>query len=152
MMTLFTCGTEPTFNEPFILTDRSALAFQTDFASGTYIGTSAQDHISVTNRGEKDLVISDVTRSGDDAFKFKLQDQKDTDPPSSVLPITVKPKQSTFIEFNFTPTQVQRYHGQVNIKSNATNAADLPIALSGCGLRKLDGGAIDQPDGGCTGS
>lgn len=136
---------------PFILTDRSAIGFMTEFASGTVIGMAPQDHIAVSNEGLADLKIDDVVQTGEDAFTFRLQGQAMGAPVSTVLPIIVKPAMSTFIEFVFTPTEVKRYRGAINIKSNADNVKDLPIQLSGCGLRRVgDAGMVEQPDGGCS--
>jgi hypothetical protein len=150
VLALSDCGDKPPPDKAFILTDRSAIGFMTEFASGTYIGMSVQDHIAVMNKGLQDLSITDVAKTGDDAFTFSLEGQAMGAPPSSVLPITVKPMMSTFIEFIFTPTLVKRYSGAITITSNAENVKDLPIQLTGCGLRKNpDGGNPDQPDGGC---
>jgi hypothetical protein len=144
------CGEKPPPEKPFIVTDVASLGFDTQFASGTFIGRSPINSLTVMNEGLTDLIISDVVQSGDSAFSYLLQGQMPGDPPSSVLPITVKGKQNTFIQFTFTPTDTRRYSGAVNVKSNADNIKDLPIALFGCGIRQAaDGGTPELPDGGC---
>jgi hypothetical protein len=148
---LMTCGEKPRPSLPFILTERGSLGFGTEFGGGTFIGTVPQEHLSVSNEGLQDLKISDVTQSGDTAFAFRLEGQAMGQPPSSVLPLTVKPAMQTFIEFTFTPADVRRYHGAVVIKSNADNVADLEIKLSGCGIRQVDAGVEQRPHGGCVG-
>jgi hypothetical protein len=146
------CGPaeQPLPEKPFILTDVASIGFMTQFMSGTFVGTSILDSMSITNKGLTDLSITDVTQSGDSAFAFKLKDQMDGQPASSVLPIKVIGKQSTFIQFTFTPTEVKRYTGKITIKSNADNLPSLDVPLFGCGVKHgPDGGMTELPAGGC---
>jgi hypothetical protein len=153
------CGEKPPPETPFILTDVQSLGFDTQFASGTVVGMSPTNSVTITNAGLSDLSITDVVKSGDSQFFMRLEDQAcratppqtpDCDPTSSVLPKTVKGKQNTFIQVFFTPTDVKVYRGVINIKSNAENVKDLEIRLCGIGIRSgADGGSPEIPDGGC---
>ncbi len=151
------CGEKPPPEKPFILTDVASIGFDVQFGRGTYIGTAPVNSLTVTNEGLADLVIEDVSKTGDSAFTFVLDGQctiqggqRVCGPVADVLPKTVKGKQNTFIQVTFTPTEVRRYTGQLVIKSNADNFKELNVGLFGCGVRAgVDGGTDVQPDGGC---
>ncbi len=136
---------------PFITTDQAAIGFDQIFGSGTFIGTTPQASLAITNAGLADLHITAITKSGDGAFTI----MDETDPPT----ITVPGEKSTFVEIFFAPTQPIEYTGAITIVSDATNNPDggLVIGLSGLGVRppsncnEPDGGLMQGtlPDGGC---
>ena len=131
ILALSACGEKPRPTKPFILTDRASIGFDTEFASGTFIGTVPQQSLAITNEGLEDLVISEVSQTGDSAFGFM---------PTTMPPITVKGAKQTYIQLTFAPTQERMYMGAIVIKSNADNIKELSIGLSGLGIAKRDGG------------
>src|SRR5262245_43779242 len=94
ILAVVSCGEKPAPETPFILTDVGSLGFDTQFASGTPIGRSPVNSVTISNEGLSKLTITDVTKSGDGEFFMVLEDQKcrmtppatpDCDPASSVL-------------------------------------------------------------------
>jgi hypothetical protein len=128
---LFACGkgADEVPLTPQLVTAQNSLGFGQEFGSGTYVGTSAQNSLVIQNKGQKDLVISDVQISGDSAFDFEGPDVS-----------TVKSGQSALVTVFFTPPAAGQYQGTLTITSNADNQPTKDIALSGLG--------IDPPDGG----
>jgi hypothetical protein len=116
---------------PVLVTDRATLGFGQAFGSGTYLGTSPQESVQLTNSGDAALVISSATLTGDPEFTK-----------TGPLKTTLQASESTFIQVVFTPTVVGRYSASLEIVSNVPTKT---IAVSGCGIG-TDGG---RPDGGC---
>ena len=127
---LFACGksTDTLPLTPQLVTDRDSLGFGQENGSGTFVGTSVQNSLLVQNEGQKDLVISNVSLSGDSAFDFEGPDIT-----------TVKSGQSALITVFFTPPAAGTYTGKLTITSNADNKPTKDVTLSGLGI---------DPDGG----
>src|SRR5688572_22631002 len=60
---------------PFLLNDRNELLFDTEFGSGTYVGATTFNTLSLENRGDEPLTITEVTKSGSGAFTVRLPAQ-----------------------------------------------------------------------------
>lgn len=111
--------------------DRSSIGFAQEFGSGTIIGTSVQNSVSVRNGGVADLNISSVTFTGDGAFTMH------TSPES--LPAAIKVNQALLITVYFSPDEAKAYTGSIVVASDAANEPSLTIGVSGCGV-PADGG------------
>ncbi len=129
--------------KPQLKLDRSSIGFGQEFGSGTFVGTSPQQSIQITNGGQQDLVISGVTLTGDPAFT--------KNGPSST---TLKSNEQTFIQLIFTPPAAGPYTAKLTIASNADNAPsqDVPVTGKGIDISKIainpscgtDGGGCPQ--------
>jgi len=127
------CGQEislPIYDKPHLLTDRDSLGFGLENGSGAYVGTVVTDTLRIDNRGQQDLVISAVDKSGDGAFVL-TNDLKDT---------TIKPLKYAFLAITFAPKKVTSseaddYKGQVTLHSNSEKDPDKVIVLRGRGIK-----------------
>lgn len=119
------CGEKPRPQKPFILTDRASVGFNQEFGGGTFIGTKPQQSLSISNEGIEDLVISEITKSGDGAFTMMAE---------KALPTTVPGAQRSYVQIYFEPTEAKDYAGKITITSNADNYKTLEIGLSGRGI------------------
>ncbi len=114
---------------PFLLNDRNELLFDTEFGSGTYVGATTFNTLSLENRGDAPLTISGVTKSGSGVFTVRLPEQL-----SGGGALTLESRKSAFIEVQFKPTQATSYEGKLTITSNAANAPTKEIRLFGKGV------------------
>jgi len=129
--------------KPQLKLDRSSIGFGQEFGSGTFVGTSPQQSIQITNGGQQDLVISGTTLTGDPAFT--------KNGPSTT---TLKSNEQTFVQLIFTPTAAGNFSAKLNIASNAENAPsqDVPVTGKGIDISKItlnpscgtDGGGCPQ--------
>lgn len=130
---LFACGKpEPTHpDQPTLKVDRDSLGFGEEFGSGTYLGTRPVQTLYLENEGLKPLILDHVEQSGDPEFTFTLPDDK-----------TIAALGHSFLQVEFGPTEVKTYAGTLVIFSNAANAPQKSIALSGRGINPppSDGG------------
>lgn len=119
----------PVSATPTLMTSQNALAFGLEFGSGTFIGTAPVNSLVVTNTGQAPLGITGTTQAGDSAFA--LQGPNDV---SQHRQTTVTYNQQVFYQVVFNPTQARQYNGSFTIHSNASNAPDKVILLTGCGI------------------
>jgi hypothetical protein len=113
--------------------DRNSLGFGLEFKTGTRIGTSPQDSLTIKNGGLADLSIMSVNLSGDSAFKLT------TEPAIDTLPAAIKGNKTFFMQVIFTPTEAKAYNAKITVQSNAENFPLKEFTLSGCGI-PTDGG------------
>lgn len=120
---LLACGKDDRPAGPTLVLDRDSLGFGQEFDTGVYVGTSKQESLMIQNQGREDLVISGVDFAGDSAFAMELSDK-----------MTVPAGERTFIRFTFTPPAAQMYAATATIHSNAINAPDKVVELTGRGV------------------
>lgn len=114
---------------PFLLNDRNELLFDTEFGSGTYVGASTFNALSLENRGDEPLEITKIEKSGSSTFKVTL--------PAALeegQTLKLESRKTALIQVQFTPPQAQSYEGKLTITSNAANAATKEIRLFGKGV------------------
>lgn len=114
---------------PFLLNDRNELLFDTEFGSGTYVGATTFNTLSLENRGDEPLTITKVEKTGPGAFTVRLPDAL-----AAGNSLTLESRKATFIEVQFKPTQATNYEGKLTITSNAANAPTKDIRLFGKGV------------------
>jgi hypothetical protein len=114
---------------PFLLNDRNELLFDTEFGSGTFVGATTFNTLSLENRGDEPLTITEITKSGPGAFTVRLPEQL-----AAGEPLTLESRKTTFIEVQFKPPEARTYEGKLTITSNAANAATKEIRLFGKGV------------------
>jgi hypothetical protein len=135
--------------------DRSALGFNTEFGSGTFVGARPVDSISITNRGLTPLTITRVTYEGEP--EFKVTSSWGEAAVGSEIPATsIAGGKRAFLQVEFGPRQNRGYSGSITVDTNASNLKKLVVQLSGCGV-PTDGGtsncySCDVLSQGCTGS
>src|SRR3954463_9712385 len=93
----------------------------------TFVGTSRQSTISITNKGLDDLTLSSVTLTGDGVFRKLVPTDGTTNPTLMTIPAN----KSSYFSLLFNPTAAGTFTGNVNIQSNAENSASLDIPVSG---------------------
>lgn len=128
-----TCDSDsPLKEKPYFCSDRASLGFNREFQSGTFIGASTRNSLTIENRGLATLTLGTPVLSGPDAAAFTFQG-----PTKPML----KGKERTAFEFLFTPTQARIYNATFTIPHNGENAVNggAEISLSGRGV---------SPDGG----
>jgi hypothetical protein len=119
--------------------DRASLGFAQEFGSGTYIGTSVPDTLSIKNGGIADLSITSAVFSGDPAFKLE------TEP---AVPGAIKGRKQLLLRVLFAPTEARLYTGKLTVQSNAANSPSLEFPVSGCGVPSDGGTSPCYRDGG----
>jgi len=105
------------------------------------VGESAALKVTVSNVGEADLKVTDITS---DSPEFTIPDKA----------FTVKPGNSHEVEVIFTPTEGRKIKGNLRIISNDLDESPLIIALSVTGIapkiviepEQLDFGTVDVLD------
>lgn len=117
------CQRESPLERPQLCLDRDSLGFGLEFDQGTYVGTRPQESLILRNNGLEDLIIESIEKAGDGAFTLE-------GPTSDV----VKGKERTFLRVIFAPTEAREYQGTLTVRSNAENAPEKVIALSGLGV------------------
>ncbi|MBX7113071.1 MAG: hypothetical protein K1X64_01965 [Myxococcaceae bacterium] len=131
----------PLGDKPRLCTERDSIGFNQEFCSGTYIGTSVPQTFMIWNNGIEGLNISEVTLTGDPAFTM-------TGPTKTMLTGTKKEDRQAFVQLFFAPTQYKFYgNTKLTIKSNAENAPEKVIEISGRGCRAAtaDAGEMCPP-------
>lgn len=113
---------------PFLLNDRNELLFDTEFGSGTYVGATTFNTLSLENRGDEPLTITGITKTGPGVFVMRLPQELEAGS------LTLQSRKTTFIEVQFKPTSATTYEGKLTITSNAANAATKDIRLFGKGV------------------
>jgi len=96
----------------------------------TFVGTSRQSTIAITNKGLDDLVLSSVTLTGDAPFRKYSPTDGSTNP--SLM--TVPANKTSYFSILFNPTAAGSFTGNVNIASNAENSPSLDVPVSGTGV------------------
>jgi hypothetical protein len=109
--------------DPTIVTDRDSLGFGQENGSGTYLGTSTPNSLQVENRGQRDLVIENVSLDGDSAFSFEGPDVT-----------TVHGGESALITVYFAPTEEGVVEGTLTIDTNDAATPHKQVGLSGKGI------------------
>ena len=120
--------------------DRASLGFAQEFGSGTFIGTSTQETLSIRNGGVADLNISAATFSGDSAFTLTTE-------PASV-PTSIKGNKTFFMRVLFAPQEAKPYSGTITVQSNGAVSPSLVFTVSGCGVPADGGTSPCYRDGG----
>jgi spore germination protein YaaH len=93
---------------------------QTVEFNGVQIQTTSEQTITLTNTGNEELLVSEITLIGTDASAYTITEGK-----PSATPISVAPNETTTFKIQFAPTQVQPYNNATivvvaNIESNLT--------------------------------
>jgi thiol-disulfide isomerase/thioredoxin len=94
----------------------------------TVVGQSDTQTIAITNDGEENLVISDITvmDGSMESTIFMLSE-------TVTLPLTIEPGASTSMDVTFTPKEAESYSHSVSFTSNASNNDDITLLLNGQG-------------------
>jgi hypothetical protein len=122
---LAACGKQTLPQKPQLSLDRCSVGFAQEFGSGTFIGTRPQESIIIENGGLTDLVISGVTSSGADTSAFEVSGPTKT---------TLKGLERAYLRIVFAPTESRCYAMDMNIASNAENAPNATLRISGRGV------------------
>jgi hypothetical protein len=102
---------------------------------GVTVGTSGFVSILVKNTGSQNLVVSDVSYSGDSGISLSPGVSLSTAPDMPApLPVTVPFDASLVVGLTCTPASAKTYNGTVEIKSNAVNLPDISIVLQCVGV------------------
>jgi hypothetical protein len=105
---------------PQLKTDVELVDFGQQVGNVTYVGTSVANSVQIANDGSEDLKLQSVTLDGDDAFTMVGPDVD-----------TVPWGTSALVTIYFTPPAAGDYSATVTIKSNAENAPEKTIPISG---------------------
>ncbi len=142
------CDPDALMQKAQICPDRTALGFDMEYGSATWIGVTKTDTFILRNGGVEDLTIQSVGTSGDSAFKFRAS--WDTDTTDAVIPgdVKVRGNKSVAIQIEFTPTQARLYQASLTVESNAQNDGTLILKVSGCGVPTDGGVSSCYRDGG----
>jgi hypothetical protein len=130
ILVVFAACEKPLPEKPQLITDVDSIGFGQEFGSGTFIGTSAQRSLQIFNGGLTPLNIQSTTMTGNDVDAFVVEQP---------LKTMVKGQETTFMRFFFQPKQARVYSATLTIISDAENAPNKQIAISGRGI---------NPDGG----
>lgn len=93
----------------------------------TFVGTSKQATIAITNKGLDDLVLSSVTLTGASCFRKYAPTDGTTNPTLMTIPAN----KTSYFALLFAPTTAGAFTGNVNIQSNAENLPALDVPVSG---------------------
>ncbi len=129
-LALAACGNEeePPM-EPTLFLDRESLGFGQEFGLNTYVKQETTESLYIENRGQQTLEITEVTKSGASQFTLVLPEQL-----AKGEPVRLEYGKRTFVQLYFKPTEARKYEGKLLIKSNAANAPQKEILLSGVGV------------------
>jgi hypothetical protein len=114
---------------PFLFNDRTALQFDTEFGSGTYVGASTFNTLMIENRGDEPLEITEVIKTGPSEFIVT--------PPEGLAPgspVRLESLKRAYVQVQFKPSQAKDYTGKLTIKSNSKDAAEKEISLVAKGV------------------
>lgn len=132
------CDGDSLLSKAQLCPDRSALLFAQEFRSGTFIGVTAFENLSLRNGGVETLKVTEVTVTGDSAFTYVAS--WDDTPNDGMIPQTeIIGAKTAFIEVRFKPTQPKAYTATLTVTSNAENSPTRSFEISGCGV-PTDGG------------
>lgn len=131
MLALAGCGNEVADipEAPQLFTDRDAMGFNTEFMSGTYIGQTTFNSLTIENRGQETLELTDFSLSGPAVFTLKVPEGF-----TPGTPLRLETYERAFVEVAFKPTRAGDYTGTLTIKSNAANMPEKQIALEAKGV------------------
>ncbi len=105
-----------------ISSDKQTIEFK-----GVQIQSTSSQSITLSNLGNSELQISDITITGSDAGAYTISAGR----PSST-PIVVAPNDSTTFTVQFAPTEIKTYNNaSVVIVSNASNNLMIPVSGEG---------------------
>jgi len=93
----------------------------------TFVTTSKQSTIAITNKGLDDLMLTSLTLTGDSVFRKFAPTDGSTNPTL----MTVPANKTSYFSLLFNPTVAGTFTGNVNIQSNAENTPSLDIPVSG---------------------
>ncbi|XXF79366.1 hypothetical protein P2318_06335 [Myxococcaceae bacterium GXIMD 01537] len=116
-------------DEPQAFVDRNQLLFDTEFGSGTYIGSSTFNTLLIENRGVQELEITSVTKEGPGEFTLRLP-QELADGKS----LRLASRKQAFIEVAFKPTEAKGYSGKLIVKTNDPKTPTREITLTAKGV------------------
>ena len=126
------CGNEDDVelsDEPQLFVDRNVLQFDTEYGSGTYLGTTTYNTLIIENRGLKELQITQVAKDGPGQFTLRL--------PQDLLdgkPLRLQSREQAFIEVAFKPTEARQYDGTLVIRSNDPKVDLKQVTLTAKGV------------------
>lgn len=103
------------------------MTFGGDFGNGVYIGTSKQESLIIQNQGLEPLEIQEITRVSDPEFTLHL-------PEGVAGSFIIEPRGHAFLTVYFEPKEAKTYSGLITIRSNAVNAPEKVVELSGQGV------------------
>ena len=132
------CDPDALLQKPQLCVDRDTLGFAQEFNSGTFIGATGFEALSIRNGGIEDLKISAATTSGDSQFTYRASWDDNFDD-ATIPETTVTGNKSVFIEVRFSPNAAKQFKGSLALTSNAENAPMKTFEVSGCGIPS-DGG------------
>ncbi|WP_257453080.1 Ig-like domain-containing protein [Archangium lipolyticum] len=114
--------------EPQLFVDRDSIGFGQEYGTGAYVNQQISESLYIENTGQQTLEITEVTKSGASQFTMTL-------PPELAKgePMRLEYGKRAFIQVDFKPTQAKKFEGKLLIKSNAANAPEKEIAISGVG-------------------
>jgi spore germination protein YaaH len=113
-----------------ISSDKQTLEFK-----GVQIQSTSSQSITLSNSGNSELQISDITITGSDAGAYAVTSGR----PCST-PILVAPNDSTTFTVQFAPTEVKTYNNaSIVVVSNASNNLMIPISGEGQPLTSIRG-------------
>ena len=132
----------PLLDKAQLCPDRYSLGFAQEFNSGTIIGTSPPNTLSIRNGGLQDLTIDSLEPTGASQFAVSYSYDLPDGGTGSTLPVSIPGNKHFFIQVLFTPTQSKLYNGLITVKSNAQNApppdagcgSDWCFPMTGCGV------------------
>ncbi len=134
------CDGDSLMSKAQLCPDRDSIGFGREFGSGTFIGVTAFENLSLRNGGVETLKFSEVTVTGDDAFIFRAS--WDPDYSDKLIPTTdIIGAKTGFMEVRFKPTAAKEYNATLTITSNAENSPKKVFTVSGCGVPG-DGGVL----------
>ncbi|WP_224242069.1 Ig-like domain-containing protein [Hyalangium gracile] len=132
LLTLAGCGEDDEVKlekGPFLFLDRQSMGFDQEFGSGTYVGASTFNALYIENRGDEPLEITAITKSAPAEFILQVPSEF-----TEGQKLTLQSRAHTSIQVQFKPSRVQTYDGKFTIQSNARNAPQQDILLSGKGV------------------
>lgn len=122
------CGNDDPPVEPQLFVDRDTIGFGQEYGTGAYVNQQISESLYIENTGQQPLEITAVTKSGASQFTLTLPE-----PLTRGEPVRLEYGKRTFIQVDFKPTQARKYEAKLLIKSNAANAPEKEIAISGVG-------------------
>lgn len=139
-LALFACEKESMPQKPQILVDREEVDF--GFA---FVGTKPQESLAIRNGGIEDLEVSSVTVGGDSQFTVACPPEcvEPSEEPfdcRNLKPCAIKGKDRRYFRIVFAPAQLKAYSGTITINSNAENAPQKVVNLTGRGASPADAG------------
>lgn len=115
---------------PFLFLDRDSLGFSQEFGSGTYIGTAPLNALYVSNRGDQPLELTSIVNGMPAEFTLQMPDEL-----ANGQTLTLQSREVATFQVQFKPTKEQVYSGTFTIHSNALNAPQKDISVSGKGVK-----------------